>query len=286
MFLWLIHGGVLIEVHLEFMVPGHSYLPCDRSFGVLEKKFREKQTINEPQEYIDIINNTAKSTATRLGHDKIYDFKFLLAFIQFRKAKTVKFSKATRIVLRNDRMWYMQIITPDGAETVDLNKESNQESRLSLPELVEKKDPNGEVTLPLKYSLGEQLKITSSKLKHLQELRPYLEHRGPAWVDSVILGQRTAVDRPRTAGEHTQETAAENLQADYHDDEYTPIPDPVFPPGYLAEDPPPRSQASTSKPSTSGTKAKRRLPQGTTPVPVSKRRKQTHDNEHLESDSD
>ena len=41
MFLWMIHQGILTEVHLEFMIPGHSYMPCDRTFGTLEKKFKK-----------------------------------------------------------------------------------------------------------------------------------------------------------------------------------------------------------------------------------------------------
>ena len=38
MFMWLIQSGTLTVVVLEFMVPGHSYLPCDRKFGQLEQE--------------------------------------------------------------------------------------------------------------------------------------------------------------------------------------------------------------------------------------------------------
>ena len=137
--MWLIHSGILVEVKLEFMVPGHSMLPCDRRFGVLEKEFKKKEMISTPQEYIDIINKSAKSTATRMGHNEFINFKYLLQFIQFRKAKDVLFSKSRQIILSHEYPWSMLLVTPDGSERVDLNKRNNREAMLTLPELFAQK---------------------------------------------------------------------------------------------------------------------------------------------------
>ena len=38
----LIHSQALEKVTIEFMVVGHSYLPCDRAFGSIEKKIQKK----------------------------------------------------------------------------------------------------------------------------------------------------------------------------------------------------------------------------------------------------
>ena len=247
MFLWLIHQGILVEVHLEFMVPGHSFMPCDRSFGVLEKKYRRRGIINAPPEYVAIIEGTENSTSTNLGHDQILDFKSLLEFIQFRKASTVLFSKSTRIILRLEHPWHMLLVTPTGSEYVNLNKANNQfadpEDEKNLLELTEDKYKEG---LPIKYHHRKQLKITDSKVNHLKAMKPYLSKAGRDWVDSVITGQLTAKDRPRTANpdpDGDPDVPPEEDPDNNDDDEYTPIPEPEFPPGYLRGDPPPNSHA-------------------------------------------
>ena len=298
MFMWLIHSGILVEVRLEFMLPGHSMLPCDRRFGVLEKAFKKKETINNPQEYIGIISGAKRSTATRMGHNEFYDFKYLLQFIQFRKAKDVLFSKSRTITLSHEHPWSMLLITPAGTERVDLNKKNNREAMLTLPELFAQKypDPSGDqhrVQIPMKYWHKQHIKISESKLLHLQQMRPYLERAGRDWVDSVTLGQRTAAPRPRE-DDRTLESqlieASEPNQDDGIDDEYTNVPEPNFPPGYIsnviAEDPPPQpiSTSSTPTPSTSGIRAKRKLPPGTPSAHVTKRHK-SNDKETGETSS-
>ena len=308
MFLWLIHQGVLTEVHLEFMIPGHSYMPCDRTFGTLEKKFKKLENINCPEEYINQIRRSPKSTTKVMEYTDFLDFKFLLAFIQFRKAKGVLFSKSRRIILDKDEPWSMLLITPTGNERVDLNKRENRKENLSLPELIAKHrpDPSGNediVRLPKKYKEDTHLILPPLKLLHLKQMSPYLNSAGRTWVDKVTIGQRTAVPRPRLTvdDEHTQDST-ETLPADFYDDVYTSVPEPNFPPGYVEniplEDPPPHpqaststvetpshSQASTSTPSSSKKRAKRRLPQ--TPASKSKRPKATHhDKEPNDTDSD
>ena len=124
--MWLIHQGVLTEVHLEFMIPGHSYMPCDRTFGTLEKKFKKLENINCPEEYINQIRRSPKSTTKVMEYTDFLDFKFLLNFIQFRKAKGVLFSKSRRIILDKEEPWSMLLITPTGTERVDLNKRDNK----------------------------------------------------------------------------------------------------------------------------------------------------------------
>ena len=256
MFLWLIQRGFLSVVHLEFMLPGHSMMPCDRAFGVLEKDYKKLENINHPNEYINIISRSKNSHSTSLGYKDFIDFKSLLQFIQFRKAKTVLFSKSRRIILDSDHPWSMKLITPTGDEMVDLNRRENKGPEgpiFDLPELVARKYQDPSFKLPLKYQENTQLQLAPLKLKQLKLMRPYLDSPGRLWVDSVILAQQTAVPRPRVPvpAKELVHDSAETLPADYFDDEYTSVPDPDFPPGYVEtvrlEDPPPHLQASTSR---------------------------------------
>ena len=161
-FMWLIHLGILKEVHLEFLVPGHSFMPCDRCFGTLEKSFKRKECINTPQEYREIINASTKSTSVTMGYEHFLDFKDLLNYIQFRKGKDVLFSKARRIVLNSDDPWAMEITTASGTERVDLNKKSNKYDEKDLEELI------GSDCLKKKYEADKQITIGASKVNHLK----------------------------------------------------------------------------------------------------------------------
>ena len=70
MFMWLIQCGILNVVVLEFMVPGHSYLPCDRKFGVLEKKFKDKDNLYTPEEYRTIIDGTKNTSSSTFNIER------------------------------------------------------------------------------------------------------------------------------------------------------------------------------------------------------------------------
>ena len=216
MFLWLIQCGIIITVHLEFMVPGHSYMPCDRKFGELERKFQKKENIYTPEEYRELINGATNSSSVEMDHDKLLDFKNLLNFVQHRKAKAVKFSKARRIILTSHDPWAMYLYTPDGQERVNLEKTNN---KLTLPEHVDLKVQH-------KYVAGKHIKINESKLAHLQSLRLYMTQPGRRWLDMVEVGQTNAVARPRTAdndnGDPEENTQGNIIADQYEDPQYEP----------------------------------------------------------------
>ena len=123
--MYLIQDGWLDEVHLEYMVAGHSFLPCDRGFGVLENKFKKVEVINAPQDYVRIIGEVRNTTVTRMtikdGVGVMYNFKKLLTGVKFRKAKRpVKFSKARTIKLFRSDPWKFKIESVLGDAWVNL----------------------------------------------------------------------------------------------------------------------------------------------------------------------
>lgn len=59
----------------RFPEPGHSFLPCDRCFGVLEKAFRKAEKVYVPQEYVQIINKTSRLfNVIRIEQNQIKNF--------------------------------------------------------------------------------------------------------------------------------------------------------------------------------------------------------------------
>lgn len=53
-------------IELVFPVTGHSFIPPDRVFGNIEKKIRKGEVITTPDEYLDIISESA-TVPTWLG---------------------------------------------------------------------------------------------------------------------------------------------------------------------------------------------------------------------------
>ena len=83
----MIHKGDLDEVTLEFLIPGHSYLPCDAAFGVIQQKIKLQRSIGCPDHYADIIR-----TATQRGNNVIkmrqtdfFTTKDLVKYVTVRK---------------------------------------------------------------------------------------------------------------------------------------------------------------------------------------------------------
>ena len=64
----------LKRIEMAFPVRGHSFFPCDRVFGVLEKQLRLKERIYDPKEYIEIYKR--QGTVFVAGEDwDVLDFK-------------------------------------------------------------------------------------------------------------------------------------------------------------------------------------------------------------------
>ena len=236
-------------------------MPCDRSFGVLEKKFKKRERINTPQGYRDIISAATKCDSVTMEREHWLDFKDLEQYIQHRKAKTVKFSKARKIVIDGYEPWTMLLITSEGQERVDLNKRTNRDEMLDIPDMAN-------YQLKYKYQENQQITIGPSKVSNLVKLRPFLTVPGRRWVEFVQTGQDTAVPRPRTLRRRRQAPAAartdpgqneappeeprtdggqnqapveeaeepdDNLGTDNIYDDYTAVPPPDFPPGYVED---------------------------------------------------
>ena len=90
-------------MELLFPVVGHSFLPCDRVFGNIEKSVRKEEVIVHPDEYKKIISNHA--TVLHLGSDyPIRDWKSLSKDIMKpTNLLPFKISEVKRMFFTNER---------------------------------------------------------------------------------------------------------------------------------------------------------------------------------------
>ncbi|XP_046684389.1 uncharacterized protein LOC124370144 [Homalodisca vitripennis] len=89
---WLLKDAPkhVTKVVLLFPVVGHSFIPPDRVFGVLERKFQDLSVINNPNEYTEIIEKHC--TVVKLGTDcPVSDWKTLTDAV-LKKTRTMAFS--------------------------------------------------------------------------------------------------------------------------------------------------------------------------------------------------
>ena len=51
----LVHLGLFDRIELAFLVAGHSYMPCDRQFGIISNRLKRYQKISSPDTLVDFI---------------------------------------------------------------------------------------------------------------------------------------------------------------------------------------------------------------------------------------
>lgn len=55
------HTGRFKNIIQRYPEPGHSFLPCDRNFGLIEKEKRKRERIVLPAEWVQLVKNTIKN---------------------------------------------------------------------------------------------------------------------------------------------------------------------------------------------------------------------------------
>ena len=146
-----------------FVVTGHTHLPCDRDFGLIEKASRRKEHVYSPEEWITIIGSIKIFQVKTMSNS---DFKQISLLPIRRSAKTtegrkVEFSKAQ--IFRFDEMhpgkMLMKTCLSGCFEEVFIEPMTRT---LRL----------GTDGLPAKYS--ETLKLKSAKLRDVKSLLPFV----------------------------------------------------------------------------------------------------------------
>ena len=56
----LVHLNIFHRIELAFLVPGHSYMPCDTGFGKIERNISKSQEIASPKLFGEKIANARK----------------------------------------------------------------------------------------------------------------------------------------------------------------------------------------------------------------------------------
>ncbi|KAG0725379.1 Glyoxylate reductase/hydroxypyruvate reductase [Chionoecetes opilio] len=102
MYLRELHSKRLFEVNHVYLVPGHSYMACDRAFGNIERKITNQGVIYTPDDYIDAIKNAVAAgfPVIKMTQDDFFSFGTLSKYITKREAPGSTLKNVRKILLR------------------------------------------------------------------------------------------------------------------------------------------------------------------------------------------
>lgn len=89
-FLALVAVGRFNKIYQYFPFRGHSFLQCDRNFGVAKRKIRKLDRIYTPEQYINLIKTSKTSgfNVTQVSSENFLDFKNWTTKVYKKKAKS------------------------------------------------------------------------------------------------------------------------------------------------------------------------------------------------------
>ena len=159
-------GRFRLIVH-TFPIRGHSFLPCDRDFALIEKLAVKNDTVYVPAQWISLIQSARPSNpfyCVTVNQQMVYDFRSHNAKL-FKNAYK---SEGRKIRIRDTKVFQYSDSHP-----------SEVWVRYSMSELapwekfsIEK--PRARITLPERVAYSGQLPIKSAKLDDLRKLEKYI----------------------------------------------------------------------------------------------------------------
>ena len=195
----LIHAKKLFRVEFVYMISGHSFLPCDACFGVIEKKLRVNEFLFTTKDYIETIKRAQNPPfeVIPIEREDIKDVKSLGDFVTRRQTSAL-FSNACQIVcsatykegylIKND--YIFEDLPTNVTECRLMKGPKNRAYSRKLFDL-------SEAPLPVKYQTDRQL--NPNKLKDLRTMTNFVEPSAKVWFENLFERQRELEGTDATA---------------------------------------------------------------------------------------
>lgn len=157
-------------IDIKFMVSGHSYLPNDRDFGVIEKEIQRHENIYEPNEYYEIIRTCKEKLPFKvieMNREEFLSTSTLEKSIVNRKKtednEKADWTKMSWIRLEKNKPFqykFKNSITDENFQTVNLKNNKN---------------PNDTLFPTIKPLLYQQPRLVSTeKIQNIQNLMRFI----------------------------------------------------------------------------------------------------------------
>lgn len=210
-----IHSRRLVRVELSFLVSGHSYMPCDRSFGVIEKEIRGFPNLYTPNDFqltIKRAQNPQFPVFVMTSQD-FYDYNTLKSQVTKRSASEGQFSKASQIIVHSQYQEGYLLKDSFGVEDAAATKVRLSKGKAGTRYRRSNFDLSAqEVPHPQPRVLQEQ------KIADLESLLVYFpDSEKRNWLQELIHKQRQLQNQGGGTPAGQQEADPDDVMQDYDD---------------------------------------------------------------------
>lgn len=170
---WLLENPSIHTIELVFPVTGHSFMPADRQFGVIERKLKKMEVILHPNEITEII--TECSSIVKFGSDCIVrDWRdSVRKVLKQTTSWSVQFKECKRFILKRSKKAGNVLIRGELNYKTDLGKFENVCQR------------NKQISMLNPQPLANIVPVNKNKLQDVKKLLQ--KYFGPEWVDLQSL---------------------------------------------------------------------------------------------------
>lgn len=209
-----VHSRRLFRVELTFLVSGHSFLPCDRSFGVIEKAIRQREVIYTPADYYSVIKG-CNFTVHEMKRTDFVDIKSLQKKVTIRRATQRRFSRASQIITTmNYKEGYL---LKDDFSDHTTDREAFR-CRLQPGQRAYNRNLFDLSADPLPAKFDEDRDLTPGKLQDLQTMNRFMDTVANKEWWQVLLQRQASIPAEQQRREEEEGTAdSEDEMQDYYE---------------------------------------------------------------------
>lgn len=170
---WLLEHQNIKAIELVFPVTGHSFMPADRQFGIVEKKLRKMDVILHPDMIKDVLGET--STLVKLGDDcPIFNWRDAVkTVLKPTTSWNMAFKECKRFILRRSKVPGNVLIRGELFYKSDTAKAQNVCLR------------NKNIRDIMPQQLPNIVPVNKNKLADVKKLLQ--KHFGPEWTEISLL---------------------------------------------------------------------------------------------------
>ena len=194
----LVHLDYFKRIEMAFLVPGHTYMTCDRKFGHISRELQKQDMIGGPDHLIHFIkvsqnNLKIKGNVYKLKREEIYNIDVLTTKIKDDRVCLIRpvqktFQQASIIVFRTS---YLQgYLLKEAFDTSDFKATIID---VRLPEDRIKEVPLNLRPIELKQKYQRQIKLKKKKIEDFKKMAPVLLG-DEEWVENLVEEQKDAIN--------------------------------------------------------------------------------------------
>lgn len=168
--MYVVKEGILETIDHKFLEPGHTYMECDRDFGVIEKRKKKTEYVFVPDEWANAISNASKSfTVVKMQQSDFISTDAMNAIVDIKPSTCrdtsghpLKWS-SIRWMRFEKRRPLVMLVKPTFNHDYEFLEIDFQKPLKGRPP-----------TIKLDRLYQEPLEIKEAKWKNLQELLPFI----------------------------------------------------------------------------------------------------------------